>query len=158
MLDRLMNVLAPPLTTEQGERRTRVYLRVLLGAMLISYIISLVVNTNMQDRLFSVLMIAYAVACLAFFTSRNMTFSRVSLPTVCLGVLILVGELYSLMELLDLARCDIEEAASFDKKKPLRVPMDRAKPLGVVKRLAPQFVIDNILAGLVKTMKSHVAK
>jgi short-subunit dehydrogenase len=34
------------------------------------------------------------------------------------------------------------------KKKPLRVPMDRAKVLGVVKRLAPQFVIDRMIGGL----------
>lgn len=34
------------------------------------------------------------------------------------------------------------------KKKPLRVPMDRAKVLGVVKRLAPQSVIDRLIGGL----------
>ena len=33
-------------------------------------------------------------------------------------------------------------------KKPLRVPMDRAKALGLVKRLAPQSVIDRLIAGL----------
>jgi NAD(P)-dependent dehydrogenase (short-subunit alcohol dehydrogenase family) len=33
-------------------------------------------------------------------------------------------------------------------KKPLRVPMDRAKALGVVKRLAPQAVIDRLIGGL----------
>jgi short-subunit dehydrogenase len=33
-------------------------------------------------------------------------------------------------------------------KKPLRVPMDRARVLGVVKRLAPQAVIDRLVGGL----------
>ena len=42
------------------------------------------------------------------------------------------------------------------KKKPLRVPMDRAKVLGLVKRLAPQFVLNKILADLVGTMKKNV--
>ncbi len=36
------------------------------------------------------------------------------------------------------------------ERKPLRVPMDRAKALGVVKRLAPQPVIDRLLAGLTR--------
>jgi short-subunit dehydrogenase len=36
------------------------------------------------------------------------------------------------------------------KKKPLRVPMDRAKVLSLVKRLAPQSVIDRLVAGLLK--------
>ena len=34
------------------------------------------------------------------------------------------------------------------EKKPLRVPMDRARVLGLVKRLAPQSVIDRLIAGL----------
>ena len=34
------------------------------------------------------------------------------------------------------------------EKKPVRVPMDRAKPLGLVKRLAPQWVIDRLIRGL----------
>jgi len=34
------------------------------------------------------------------------------------------------------------------EKKPLRVPMDRARVLGVVKRLAPQSVIDRMIGGL----------
>jgi len=34
-------------------------------------------------------------------------------------------------------------------KKPLRVPMDRAKGLSVIKRVAPQGVIDKMIAGLV---------
>lgn len=34
------------------------------------------------------------------------------------------------------------------KKKPLRVPMDRARPMGLLKRLAPQSVIDRMIAGL----------
>jgi len=34
------------------------------------------------------------------------------------------------------------------KKKPLRVPLDRAKPLSLLKRLAPQFVIDRLISGL----------
>ncbi len=33
-------------------------------------------------------------------------------------------------------------------KRPLRVPMDRAKPLSILKRLAPQSVIDRLVAGL----------
>lgn len=32
--------------------------------------------------------------------------------------------------------------------KPLRVPMDKAKPLTLLKRLAPQFVIDRLVRGL----------
>lgn len=40
-------------------------------------------------------------------------------------------------------------------KKPLRVPMDRAKPLTIVKRLAPQFVIDRMIAGLVDGVVSR---
>ena len=36
------------------------------------------------------------------------------------------------------------------EKKPLRVPMDRARPLGVVKRLAPQSVIDRLIGGLMR--------
>jgi short-subunit dehydrogenase len=34
------------------------------------------------------------------------------------------------------------------EKKPLRVPMDRARALGLVKRLAPQAVIDRLIGGL----------
>ncbi len=34
------------------------------------------------------------------------------------------------------------------KKKPLRVPLDRARPLGLVRRLAPQAVIDRLIDGL----------
>jgi hypothetical protein len=33
-------------------------------------------------------------------------------------------------------------------KRPLRVPMDRARPLSILKRLAPQSVIDRLVAGL----------
>ena len=33
-------------------------------------------------------------------------------------------------------------------RRPLRVPLDKAKPLSIVKRLAPQFVIDRLVAGL----------
>ena len=36
------------------------------------------------------------------------------------------------------------------KKKPLRVPMDRAKVLSLVKRLAPQSVIDRLVAGVLR--------
>ncbi len=42
------------------------------------------------------------------------------------------------------------------EKKPLRVPMDRAKSLGLVKRLVPQYILDKILANLIKTMKRNV--
>jgi len=38
-------------------------------------------------------------------------------------------------------------------KKPLRVPMDRAKPLSIVKRLAPQSVINRLMAGLVRELR-----
>ena len=34
------------------------------------------------------------------------------------------------------------------KKKPLRVPMDKAKPIGMVKRLAPQGLINRLIDGL----------
>ena len=34
--------------------------------------------------------------------------------------------------------------------KPLRVPMDRAKAIGLVKRLAPQKMIDKLVGGLVE--------
>jgi len=33
-------------------------------------------------------------------------------------------------------------------KRPLRVPMDKAKPISILKRLAPQSVIDRLVAGL----------
>ena len=36
------------------------------------------------------------------------------------------------------------------RKKPLRVPMDKAIALGVVKRLAPQVVIDRLISGLLR--------
>ncbi len=36
------------------------------------------------------------------------------------------------------------------KKRPLRVPMDRAKAVTVIKRLAPQSVIDRMIAGLMR--------
>ncbi len=36
------------------------------------------------------------------------------------------------------------------EKKPLRVPMDRARALGLVKRLAPQPVIDRLMKGLLR--------
>jgi short-subunit dehydrogenase len=36
------------------------------------------------------------------------------------------------------------------EKKPLRVPMDRARALTLVKRLAPQWVIDRLIGGLLK--------
>lgn len=35
------------------------------------------------------------------------------------------------------------------EKRPLRVPMDKARPLSIVKRLAPQSVIDRLVAGLI---------
>ena len=34
-------------------------------------------------------------------------------------------------------------------KRPLRVPMDRARPLSLLKRLAPQSLIDRLIAGLI---------
>ena len=34
-------------------------------------------------------------------------------------------------------------------KKPLRVPMDKAKAMGVLKRVAPQSVIDKMISNLV---------
>jgi len=40
------------------------------------------------------------------------------------------------------------------KRKPLRVPMDRAKKFGFIKRIAPQFVINKLLNGLVKELNS----
>lgn len=40
------------------------------------------------------------------------------------------------------------------EKKPLRVPMDRAKVLTVVKRLAPQAVINRLIGGLMKSAAS----
>jgi hypothetical protein len=33
-------------------------------------------------------------------------------------------------------------------KRPLRVPMDKARPISILKRLAPQSVIDRLVAGL----------
>ena len=33
-------------------------------------------------------------------------------------------------------------------KRPLRVPMDKARPLSILKRLAPQSLIDRMIAGL----------
>lgn len=33
-------------------------------------------------------------------------------------------------------------------KRPLRIPMDKAKPLSILKRLAPQSLIDRLIAGL----------
>lgn len=36
------------------------------------------------------------------------------------------------------------------RKKPLRVPMDRAKAVTLIKRLAPQFFIDKMMAGLLR--------
>ena len=36
------------------------------------------------------------------------------------------------------------------KKKPLRVPMDRARAITLVKRLAPQSVLDRLMAGLLE--------
>ena len=39
------------------------------------------------------------------------------------------------------------------RRKPLRVPMDRARALSVVKRLAPQAVIDRLIAGLLRDVK-----
>jgi len=37
------------------------------------------------------------------------------------------------------------------EKKPLRVPMDRARPLTLIKRLAPQSLIDRMISGLLRT-------
>lgn len=37
------------------------------------------------------------------------------------------------------------------KRKPLRVPMDRAKALSVIKRFAPQSIIDRLIGGLMKS-------
>jgi len=39
------------------------------------------------------------------------------------------------------------------KKKPLRVPMDRAIPLTLIKRLAPQALLDRMIRGLVQGAK-----
>jgi short-subunit dehydrogenase len=41
-------------------------------------------------------------------------------------------------------------AVLVSEKKPLRVPMDRARGLTLIKRLAPQSVIDRIIGGLLK--------
>ena len=35
-------------------------------------------------------------------------------------------------------------------KRPLRVPMDRARPLSLIKRIAPQGVIDRMIDGLLR--------
>jgi hypothetical protein len=37
------------------------------------------------------------------------------------------------------------------KRKPLRVPMDRAKGLSLIKRLLPQAGIDRLIGGLMKS-------
>ncbi len=42
-----------------------------------------------------------------------------------------------------------EVLQSPSSKRPLRVPMDRAKALGVVKRFAPQALLDRLIAGLI---------
>ena len=34
--------------------------------------------------------------------------------------------------------------------KPLRVPMGRARPMGLLKRLAPQFVVDKMIGALLR--------
>jgi hypothetical protein len=39
-------------------------------------------------------------------------------------------------------------ALIISSKRPLRVPMDKARALSIVKRLAPQAVIDRMIAGL----------
>lgn len=39
-------------------------------------------------------------------------------------------------------------------KKPLRVPMDRAKAIGLIKRLVPQSVIDRLIHGLLRGAES----
>ena len=41
-----------------------------------------------------------------------------------------------------------------DKKKPLRVPMDRARAITLIKRLAPQSVIDRLIAKLMRSASS----
>lgn len=41
------------------------------------------------------------------------------------------------------------------KKKPLRVPMDRAIPLTLIKRLAPQAVLDRMIRGLIQGARSR---
>jgi len=40
------------------------------------------------------------------------------------------------------------------KNKPLRVPMDRAKALSLIKRVAPQAVIDRLIGSLMKSAAS----
>ena len=40
------------------------------------------------------------------------------------------------------------------KKKPLRVPMDRAKAISLVKRIAPQAMIDRLIDGFLKAARS----
>jgi short-subunit dehydrogenase len=40
-------------------------------------------------------------------------------------------------------------------RKPLRVPLDRARPLTLVKRLAPQFIIDRLVGGLLQGIPSQ---
>ncbi len=40
------------------------------------------------------------------------------------------------------------------KKKPLRVPMDRAKALNLIKRLVPQSIINRLIGGLMKSAAS----
>ncbi|MDP6977963.1 MAG: SDR family NAD(P)-dependent oxidoreductase [Myxococcota bacterium] len=42
---------------------------------------------------------------------------------------------------------EVERVIHMDRK-PLRVPLDRAKPLSVIKRLAPQALIDRLVGGL----------
>lgn len=44
------------------------------------------------------------------------------------------------------------------RNKPLRVPMDKAKVLSFVKRIAPQFVVDRLLNGLVRELTSGTEK
>ena len=39
------------------------------------------------------------------------------------------------------------------KKKPLRVPMDRARGVTLVKRLAPQSIIDELIGGFIRSAR-----
>lgn len=87
MLGGLLNILAPPLTSDYGVGRMKIYVRVILITVAACFSLVFVLNTDVGSKVASIVLLLYALTCLLFFVRDNITIPRVSIPlilyTVC---------------------------------------------------------------------------
>jgi PAS domain S-box-containing protein len=87
MFGGLINILAPPLTSAYGTGRMKIYVRVILGLIAVSFGLVFLLNDDVPSKISSVVMLAYTFGCLGFFVKGNMTIPRVSIPLILYVIL-----------------------------------------------------------------------